>query len=91
MLKLLANEGRLLVLCHLVERPEIGAGELARRVGLSPSALSQHLARLREHGLVASRRDAQSIYYRIGDDRVRRLIALLHDLYCPHGAEEIAS
>lgn len=77
----LANEKRLLVLCHLVER-ERSVGELAALVGLSQSALSQHLARLREDGLVAPRREAQTVWYRLGDPRAARVLALLHDIYC---------
>jgi len=52
-------------------------------VGLSQSALSQHLARMREEGLVATRRDAQTIFYRIADDNAKRLLMLLKDIYCP--------
>lgn len=82
-LKSLAHEGRLLVLCFLAEAGELSAGELARRVGLGQSAMSQHLGRLRDEGLVATRRDAQTVYYRIEDPRVMRILTLLHDLYCP--------
>lgn len=79
----LSNEARLLVLCHLSESFELSAGELTRRVGLSQSALSQHLARLREDGLVATRKEAQSVFYRVADGKVHRVLALLHELYCP--------
>lgn len=82
-LRLLANEARLLVLCHLSEASELSAGELTRRVGLSQSALSQHLARLREDGLVATRKEAQTVFYRVADPKVHRVLALLHELYCP--------
>jgi ArsR family transcriptional regulator len=82
-LKSLGNEARLLVLCHLGEACELSAGELTRRIGLSQSALSQHLARLRDDGLVTTRKDAQSVFYRIAEPRVYRLIKLLHELYCP--------
>lgn len=82
-LRSLSNESRLLVLCHLAERYELSAGELTRRVGLSQSALSQHLARLREDGLVATRKDAQTVFYRVADPKVHRILALLHELYCP--------
>jgi DNA-binding transcriptional ArsR family regulator len=82
-LKSLSHEGRLLVLCYLADAGELSAGELTRLIGLSQSALSQHLARLRDDGLVATRRDAQTIHYRIADARVHRILALLKDLYCP--------
>lgn len=71
------------MLCHLGEACELSAGELTRRIGLSQSALSQHLARLRDDGLVTTRKDAQSVFYRIAEPRVYRLIKLLHELYCP--------
>ena len=58
------------------------AGVLVRASGLGQSALSQHLAKLRDDGFVDTRRDGQSIYYRIADSKVRRLLKFLHDLYC---------
>jgi DNA-binding transcriptional ArsR family regulator len=82
-LRSLSNEARLLVLCHLSEAFELSAGELTRRVGLSQSALSQHLARLREDRLVTTRKEAQTVYYRVADPKVHRVLALLHELYCP--------
>lgn len=82
LLKALAHEARLMVLCQLVEG-EHAAGELQALSGLSQSALSQHLARLREEGIVATRRDAQSIFYRLADPNVARVIATLADIYCP--------
>ena len=81
-MRALAHEGRLLVLCHLADDGEVSAGELTRRVGLSQSALSQHLARLREEGLVTTRKNGQSVYYRIADERVERLLGALRDIYC---------
>jgi DNA-binding transcriptional ArsR family regulator len=83
LMRALGHDGRLLVLCTLVARGECSAGALAQEVGLSPSALSQHLARLRDDGLVESRREAQTVYYRIADPRLVRLITVLKDLYCP--------
>lgn len=83
LLKLLSNEHRLLILCHLMSAGELSAGALVERVGLSQSALSQHLARLREEGLVAFRRDAQTLYYRVADPRAARVIALMQDIFCP--------
>jgi DNA-binding transcriptional ArsR family regulator len=83
MLKLLANESRLLILCQLAEAGEMSVGELTEAVALSQSALSQHLARLRAENLVATRREAQTIHYRIADPRVGRVLNLLKSLYCP--------
>lgn len=83
MLKLLANERRLLILCELGVERELSVGALAEAVGLGQSALSQHLARMRDDGLVATRRDGQTIYYRIADARVARLLRVLKDIYCP--------
>lgn len=81
-IKALSNEKRLLVLCRLIEAGEAPVGALAEDVGLSQSALSQHLALLREDGIVDTRRDAQSVLYRIADARVERLVHLLHDMFC---------
>ncbi len=78
----LANDRRLLILCKLVEHREATVGALADAVGLSQSALSQHLARMREEGIVAFRRDAQTLWYRIADPRVEGLLSTLHRLYC---------
>lgn len=82
-LKTISNENRLLLLCHLASVDEISVGDLNARVSLSQSALSQHLAKLREEGLVATRKEAQTVYYRIYDPRAQRILALLHDLFCP--------
>jgi DNA-binding transcriptional ArsR family regulator len=83
MLRLLANERRLLVLCHLAGAGEMSVGALAEAVGLSQPALSQHLAKLREDGLVATRKAAQAVFYRLADPKAARLLAVLRDLYCP--------
>ena len=83
LLKLLANENRLMILCQLVQRPEMSVNELADAVGLSQSALSQHLARMREEGLLATRREAQTVFYRISDPDAERLLVLLKGKYCP--------
>ena len=82
-IKAMSNERRLLVLCRLIEVGEASVGALAADVGLSQSALSQHLALLREDGMVETRREAQSVLYRISDTRVERLVMLLHDMFCP--------
>jgi ArsR family transcriptional regulator, virulence genes transcriptional regulator len=81
-LKALANRARLMVLCKLVERGEMRVGDLAGEVGLSQSALSQHLARMRDEGLVAFRREGQTLFYRIDDPRCEALLATLYRLYC---------
>lgn len=80
LLKLLANEQRLTVLCRL-SGEEMSVTELGEYVNLSQSALSQHLAKLRADGLVATRRDAQTIYYRLSDPIAERLIGVLCELY----------
>lgn len=90
LLRALSNESRLLVLCHLTASEELSVGELVERIGLSQSALSQHLAKLREEGLVATRKEAQSVFYRICDPRARQVLALLHDLFCPELGRERA-
>jgi DNA-binding transcriptional ArsR family regulator len=83
LLKLLANENRLLILCRLLAEREMPVGELASAVGLSQSALSQHLGKMREEGLLATRREAQTVFYRIADPDVRRVLTLLKNIYCP--------
>jgi len=85
LLKAMANQRRLMVLCQLAEHGEMRVGDLAAAVGLSQSALSQHLARLREDGLVAFRRESQALWYRIADARCETLLATLHQLYCREG------
>lgn len=81
LLRALANPNRLMVLCVLSEG-EVSVGELNARVPLSQSALSQHLSVLRRDGLVLTRREQQSIYYRLADGPAVRIIGALHDLYC---------
>jgi ArsR family transcriptional regulator, virulence genes transcriptional regulator len=82
LLKALGNEQRLMILCHLLDGP-LSVGELNQRVALSQSALSQHLARLRELGLVSTRREAQTIFYSLPDGPVVRVMALMQEIYCP--------
>jgi len=81
-LRTLANERRLMILCKLVEWGEATAGSLAEAVGLSQSALSQHLAKMREEGIVAFRRDAQTLWYRVAAPRTETLLGHLQRLYC---------
>lgn len=81
-MKSLSNPRRLLLLCKLVEAGRMSVGELARAVGLSQSALSQHLALMRDDGLVGFDREGQTLFYRIADGRVEALLATLYQLYC---------
>lgn len=81
-LRAIANERRLLLLCHLAETGEASVGALAGLLELSQPAVSQHLARMRDEGLVTHRREAQTMYYRIADPRVRSLLQTLQELYC---------
>ncbi|KZB70081.1 MULTISPECIES: helix-turn-helix transcriptional regulator [Thalassospira] len=81
LLKAMSNQSRLLILCQLNEG-EKSVGELERIVGLSQSALSQHLARLRRDKLVKTRREAQTIYYSLNGDDALRVIETLYGLYC---------
>ncbi len=81
LLKLLANKHRLLVLCQLAEG-EKPVGELARLLGVREAAMSQQLAVLRQEGLVRPRRAAQTIYYALARDDVRRLMEFLYATYC---------
>ena len=81
LLKALANESRLMILCTLSEG-ELSVGQLNERVDLSQSALSQHLAVLRRDGLVRTRRESQTIYYSLATGPAGKMIDLLHDIYC---------
>jgi len=82
LLKAMGNGRRLMVLCKLVEHGEMTVGDLAREVRLSQSALSQHLARMRDEKLVTFRRERQTLWYRIADPRTETLLASLYQLYC---------
>jgi ArsR family transcriptional regulator, virulence genes transcriptional regulator len=85
-LKAMANRYRLMILCQL-HQGEKSVTTLQGGVGLSQSALSQHLARLREDGLVKTRRESQTIFYSLATPNVSELIALLYRLYCgPNGS-----
>ncbi|MEP0072826.1 MAG: metalloregulator ArsR/SmtB family transcription factor [Marinomonas sp.] len=81
-LKALSNENRLMILCHLLDK-ELSVTALNEKLPLSQSALSQHLAVLRKDGLVNTRRESQTIFYSLGDERVKTLIQTLHGLFCP--------
>lgn len=82
LLKALANENRLMIMCTLIGG-EMSVGELNAMVPLSQSALSQHLAGLREAGLVSTRKEAQTVYYRLQGDEAQKIIAVLQSIYCP--------
>ncbi|MBO9707354.1 MAG: helix-turn-helix transcriptional regulator [Caulobacter sp.] len=82
LLRALANERRLMILCQLVAG-ERSVGQIQPLVGLSQSALSQHLAVLREEGVVAARREAQTVWYRITDPAALRVVGALAEIFCP--------
>ena len=82
MLRAVGNEHRFIVLCLLIEHEEMSVGALLEQVPLSQSALSQHLARMRDEGLLTFRREAQTLYYRIGNPDVAKLIATLKTIFC---------
>jgi DNA-binding transcriptional ArsR family regulator len=73
----------LLILCQLVANREMTVNDLAEAVGLSQSALSQHLSRLRADGLVTFRREAQTLHYRVADQKAVRLLKTLKLMFCP--------
>lgn len=81
-LRTLANERRLMILCKLAEWGEGSVGALSDAVGLSQSATSQHLAKMRDEQLVAYRRDSQTLWYRIAEPRTELLLGYLQKLFC---------
>lgn len=81
LMKALSSEKRLMILCQLAEG-ETSVGALAQRLGLRQSAVSQQLALLRKDGLVAPRREAQTIHYSLAGTEAGRVIALLYEIYC---------
>jgi ArsR family transcriptional regulator len=81
-LRALANERRLMILCKLVEWGEASVNSLAEAAGLSQSALSQHLAKMREEGIVDFRREGQTLWYRVSEPRIEILLGQLQRLYC---------
>jgi ArsR family transcriptional regulator len=80
-LKLLSNHYRLMIVCTLSGN-ELTVGDLNKTIELSQSALSQHLAKLRDAEIVATRRDSQTIYYRLANPKIERLLAVLHTEFC---------
>lgn len=81
LLTAMANPKRLLILCNLIEQ-ERSVGELSRIVQLEQSPLSQHLSKLRALGLVKTRRDGQTIFYRLASEPVTKVLVTLYDIYC---------
>jgi DNA-binding transcriptional ArsR family regulator len=92
LLKAMSNRHRLMILCHLLGG-ELCVGDMEQLVGVSQSALSQHLARLRRDSLVTTRRDAQTIYYSLAGQEARAVLEALYRLFCqaPQRAGERAS
>jgi Predicted transcriptional regulators len=90
LLSAMANPKRLMILCSLV-KGEVPVGVLAQQVGLSQSALSQHLSKLRAQKLVKTRRDAQTIYYSSNSESVIKILDTLEDIYCQPEANRSAA
>lgn len=82
LLKAMANERRLFILCLLLEG-ELSVGQIAEKLELSQSALSQHLGWLRKDELVSTRKESQTVFYSLNSEEVKSVIQLLHNLYCP--------
>lgn len=82
LMKQLSNQNRLMILCTLMDE-EYSVGELNQLIPLSQSALSQHLSSLRAAELVETRRESQTIYYKLKGDKAQQVIELLHSIYCP--------
>jgi DNA-binding transcriptional ArsR family regulator len=82
LMKQLSNQNRLMILCTLMDE-EYSVGELNQLIPLSQSALSQHLSSLRAAELVETRRQSQTIYYKLKGDQAQQVIELLHSIYCP--------
>ncbi|MEN8659377.1 metalloregulator ArsR/SmtB family transcription factor [Marivita sp.] len=80
-LKAISHEGRLMILCHLVTG-EKSVTELEELLAARQAAVSQQLSRLRLEGLVIPRREGKTIYYRLADDRPRRVLECVYDLFC---------
>ena len=83
LLRTLGNERRLLILCLLIEHGPMSVNVLAGHLGLGQSALSQHLAKMREEHLVESHREAQNVFYRVVDPKLHNLITSLKQIFCP--------
>lgn len=87
MLSTLSHPGRLMALCHLLDG-EMPVGRLAEKVGLAPATLSQHLARMRDLRMVETRRDGQTILYRLASPEIRAILETLHAVYCAPSAKK---
>ncbi|WP_412562396.1 ArsR/SmtB family transcription factor [Thalassobius sp. MITS945101] len=85
-LKAVSHEGRLMILCHLVTG-EKSVTELEDLLSARQAAVSQQLSRLRLEGLVIPRREGKAIYYRLADDRPKRMLELVYELFCAEGSE----
>jgi len=83
-LKALASGNRLMILCEL-QKGEMSVTRLQQALGLSQSSLSQHLARLRADAVVKTRRESQTIYYSLADEKVVRVMSLVYELFCGGG------
>jgi len=83
-LKAMSHPLRLKILCTLGDR-EVSVQEIVEYVGTSQSNISQHLAILRDKGILASRKDANRVYYRVGDPRTLRLIGMMREVFCSAG------
>lgn len=86
LLKSLGNRSRLMILCQLLQS-ERSVGDLAQRIGMRDTAVSQQLALLRKDGLVRARRDGQTIYYALASEEAERVILTLYEIYCPAGQD----
>ncbi|MDA5094546.1 metalloregulator ArsR/SmtB family transcription factor [Aliiroseovarius sp. KMU-50] len=87
LLKAISHEGRLMILCHLVTG-EKSVTELEKLLSARQAAVSQQLARLRLEGLVTPRRDGKTIYYSLTDDRPRRILEVIYEMFCSVGKPE---
>lgn len=83
-LKAMSHPLRLKILCTLGDQ-EISVQDIVESVGTSQSNISQHLAILRDKGILASRKDANRVYYRVSDSRTLRLIGMMREVFCSHG------
>lgn len=81
LLKLLSNQHRLLILCHLIDG-ELCVSDLEQRLAISQSSLSQHLARLREQNIVEFRKQSTTVYYRVADPNVEKVLGTLYEIFC---------
>lgn len=81
LLKLLSNQHRLLILCHLIDG-ELCVSDLEQRLAISQSSLSQHLARLREQNIVEFRKQSTTVYYRLADPNVEKVLGTVYEIFC---------